>query len=239
MATSRTTSTSLPARLKLWVSRLTGTAPSTSAQAATLPAPALPAARTGTVARRSRAPRSTSGATRARSGTTSPRYAFASTSPSVRPAQCSYGLHQIYGFNVGMKIATGDGSCPGFACGQLWNGCPVPGPSVAGQWNSCFSGCCSSAGACANGALPAGGGGCTQNAGPGPHSSFFYNNCPNAYAFPDNDGTRRAWLSARSSVLTRFVGAAGYSPANFVDYTCGNTDVTLTLCPGGSSHYSK
>jgi hypothetical protein len=65
--------------------------------------------------------------------------------------------HQIYGFNVGMKITTGDGSCPGFACGQLWNGCPVPGPSVAGQWNSCFSGCCSSAGACANGALPAGG----------------------------------------------------------------------------------
>jgi hypothetical protein len=146
---------------------------------------------------------------------------------------------QIYGFNVGMKITTGDGSCPGFACGQLWNGCPVPGPSVAGQWNSCFSGCCSSAGACANGALPAGGGGCTQNAGPGPHSSFFYNNCPNAYAFPDNDGTRRAWFSAWSSVLTRFVGAAGYSPANFVDYTCGNTDVTLTLCPGGSSHYSK
>jgi hypothetical protein len=94
---------------------------------------------------------------------------------------------KIYGFNVGMQISTGDGSCPAFSCGQLWNNCPVSGPDVGG-WASCFSGCCSSAAACSNGALPAGGGGCVNNAGTGPHTNFFDAGCPNAYAFPDNDG---------------------------------------------------
>jgi hypothetical protein len=89
-----------------------------------------------------------------------------------------------------MQISTGNGACPAFSCGNLFNGCPVPGPAVAGgQWASCFSGCCSSSGACANGALPGGGGGCVNNAGPGPHTPFFDAGCPNAYAFPDNDGT--------------------------------------------------
>jgi hypothetical protein len=31
--------------------------------------------------------------------------------------------------------------------------------------------------------------GCPSNAFAGPNSAFYYNNCPNAYAFPDNDGT--------------------------------------------------
>lgn len=30
--------------------------------------------------------------------------------------------------------------------------------------------------------------GCPNNAFAGPNSAFYYNNCPNAYAFPDNDG---------------------------------------------------
>lgn len=30
-------------------------------------------------------------------------------------------------------------------------------------------------------------------------------------------------------------GAAGYTPADNVDYTCTNTDITLTLCPGTTS----
>ena len=37
--------------------------------------------------------------------------------------------------------------------------------------------------------LPAGGGGCVNNEGPGPNSAFYYDTCPNAYAFPDNDGS--------------------------------------------------
>lgn len=40
-------------------------------------------------------------------------------------------------------------------------------------------------------------------------------------SFPDNDG------------------AAGYSPADNVDYTCGNTAITLTLCPGSTSDIPK
>jgi len=35
-----------------------------------------------------------------------------------------------------------------------------------------------------------------------------------------------------------FTGAAGYTPADEVDFTCGNADVTLTLCPGTTSDYS-
>jgi hypothetical protein len=136
-----------------------------------------------------------------------------------------------------MQISTGDSSCPAFSCGQLWNNCPVPGPNVGG-WASCFSGCCSSAGACANGALPAGGGGCVNNAGTGPHTSFFDAGCPNAYAFPDNDGENRAPCAIVCAVTdTSSIGAAGWTPKDYVDYTCGNTAVTLTLCPGGSSHY--
>lgn len=30
--------------------------------------------------------------------------------------------------------------------------------------------------------------GCPNNAFAGPNSPFYYNNCPNAYAFPTNDG---------------------------------------------------
>lgn len=30
----------------------------------------------------------------------------------------------------------------------------------------------------------------------------------------------------------------GYVPADFVVYTCPNTDITLTLCPGITSHYT-
>ncbi|KAF7332817.1 hypothetical protein MSAN_02433200 [Mycena sanguinolenta] len=136
------------------------------------------------------------------------------------PGKVTYDLSMIYGFNVGMKITSGDSSCAEFACslGTL-STCPVPGP--APSLNDCYSPCCSSVAACANGALPAGGGGCVNNAGPGPNSPWYYDNCPNAYAFPDNDG------------------AAGYTPADFVDYTCDNTDLVLTLCPGTTSHLSK
>ncbi|KAF7296541.1 hypothetical protein HMN09_01061100 [Mycena chlorophos] len=135
------------------------------------------------------------------------------------PGSVTYDISLIYGFNVGMKITSADTSCAQFSCalGEL-NSCPIPGP---GTLSTCYSPCCSSAAACAGGALPAGGGGCVNNAGPGPRSPYYYNNCPNAYAFPDNDG------------------ANGYTPANFVDETCGNTAITLTLCPGTTSHLAK
>ncbi|GJJ14322.1 hypothetical protein Clacol_008586 [Clathrus columnatus] len=124
------------------------------------------------------------------------------------PGSVTYDISLIYGYNVGMEIT----GCEAFAC-TLPGGCPVPGPS-----GSCYSGCCTSAAACSGGALPAGGGGCPNNAFAGPHSNFFYGNCPNAYAFPDNDG------------------ANGGTPANNVDTTCATTSVTLTLCPGTTSH---
>ncbi|EIW80079.1 Osmotin thaumatin-like protein [Coniophora puteana RWD-64-598 SS2] len=130
------------------------------------------------------------------------------------PGSVTYDISLIYGYSVGMMISSADASCDAFAC--TITGCPVPGPGD----DTCYSPCCSSASACANGALPLGGGGCTNNAGPGPNSPFYYNSCFNAYAFPDNDG------------------ADGYTPADFVDYTCGNTDITLTLCPGTTSHYT-
>jgi len=130
------------------------------------------------------------------------------------PGSVTYDISLIYGMNVGMMISSADPSCDAFSCAlDTIGGCPAPGPDA----NSCFSPCCDSAGSCAGGALPAGGGGCVNNAGPGPNSPFFYNNCPNAYAFPCNDG------------------ASGYTPANNVDFTCGNAAITLTLCPGSTS----
>ncbi|KAF7296555.1 hypothetical protein HMN09_01062500 [Mycena chlorophos] len=136
------------------------------------------------------------------------------------PGSVTYDISLIYGFNVGMKITSAEASCAQFSCGlgEL-NNCPVPGPDP--NLNDCYSPCCSSVEECAGGALPAGGGGCVNNAGPGPNSPYYYNNCPNAYAFPDNDG------------------AAGYSPADYVDYTCNNADITLTLCPGSTSHLTR
>ncbi|KAE9405074.1 Osmotin, thaumatin-like protein [Gymnopus androsaceus JB14] len=119
------------------------------------------------------------------------------------PGQVTYDISLIYGYNVGMEISTGDTSCDAFAC-TISSGCLLLS-------------CCSSAAACAGGALPASGGGCVDNAGPGPQSPFYYTTCPNAYAFPDNDG------------------ADGFTPADEVDFTCGNTAVTLTLCPGTTS----
>ncbi|KIJ25176.1 hypothetical protein M422DRAFT_56105 [Sphaerobolus stellatus SS14] len=127
------------------------------------------------------------------------------------PGSVTYDISLIYGYNVGMEI-NGKG-CTEFAC-TLPGGCPIPGPG-----GSCFSGCCATAQACKNnGALPPGGGGCPQNQFAGPHSPFFYNNCPNAYAFPDNDG------------------ANGGKPANFVVATCKSTDMTVTLCSGKTTH---
>lgn len=131
------------------------------------------------------------------------------------PGSVTYDISLIYGYNVGMEISSADSGCSAFAC-TLPSGCPVPGPD-----GSCYSPCCSSTSACSGGALPASGGGCVSNAGPGPNSPFYYNNCQNAYAFPDNDG------------------AAGYTPADNVDFTCGNTDITLTLCPGTTSNIPK
>ncbi|EGN96340.1 hypothetical protein SERLA73DRAFT_76313 [Serpula lacrymans var. lacrymans S7.3] len=132
------------------------------------------------------------------------------------PGSVTYDISLIYGYNVGMEISSSDSSCSAFAC-TISSGCPVPGPGSG----TCFSPCCSSASACSGGALPASGGGCTSNAGPGPNSPFYYNTCTNAYAFPDNDG------------------AAGYTPADNVDYTCTNADITLTLCPGTTSNIPK
>jgi len=131
------------------------------------------------------------------------------------PGSVTYDISLIYGYNVGMEISAADTGCSQFAC-TLPAGCPVPGPD-----SSCFSPCCSSAAACSGGALPAGGGGCPNNAFAGPNSPFYFNNCQNAYAFPDNDG------------------AAGGTPANNVDFTCGNTQITLTLCPGTTSNIPK
>ncbi|KIJ43901.1 hypothetical protein M422DRAFT_60285 [Sphaerobolus stellatus SS14] len=123
-----------------------------------------------------------------------------------------YDVSLIYGYNVGMEIRANTSTCHPFAC-TLPPGCPVPGPG-----GSCFSGCCSSPEACADGALPSSGGGCPQNAFAGPHSSFFFTNCPNAYAFPTNDG------------------ASGGQPANNVVSECDSTDVILTLCPETTSN---
>ncbi|KIJ62186.1 hypothetical protein HYDPIDRAFT_94956 [Hydnomerulius pinastri MD-312] len=131
------------------------------------------------------------------------------------PGSVTYDISLIYGYNVGMEISSADASCDAYAC-TISSGCPVPGPD-----GSCYSPCCSSASACSGGALPAGGGGCVDNAGPGPNSPFYYDTCYNAYAFPDNDG------------------AAGYTPADNVDYTCGNAAITLTLCPGTTSDIPK
>ncbi|EIW80398.1 Osmotin thaumatin-like protein [Coniophora puteana RWD-64-598 SS2] len=128
----------------------------------------------------------------------------------------TYDISLIYGYNVGMEISSADTSCDAYAC-TISSGCPVAGPGT----DTCYSPCCSSADACSGGALPASGGGCTDNAGPGPNSPFYYDTCPNAYAFPDNDG------------------ADGYTPADNVDYTCGNTAITLTLCPGTTSDIPK
>ncbi|KAG1885016.1 Osmotin thaumatin-like protein [Suillus subluteus] len=127
----------------------------------------------------------------------------------------TYDISLIYGYNVGMEISSGDSSCDNFAC-TISSGCPVPGPGT----DTCYSPCCSSASACSGGALPASGGGCTNNEGPGPNSAFYYDTCYNAYAFPDNDGSN------------------GYTPADLVVYTCGNTDITLTLCSGTTSDYT-
>jgi len=132
------------------------------------------------------------------------------------PGSVTYDISLIYGYNVGMKISSVDTGCDAFAC-TISSGCPVTGPGAG----TCFSPCCSSIAACSGGALPNGGGGCVNNAGPGPNSPFYYNTCPNAYAFPDNDG------------------AAGFTPADNVDFTCGNPAITLTLCPGTTSHIPK
>ncbi|EGO04076.1 hypothetical protein SERLA73DRAFT_175820, partial [Serpula lacrymans var. lacrymans S7.3] len=131
------------------------------------------------------------------------------------PGSVTYDISLIYGYNVGMEISSADASCDAYAC--TINNCPLPGPGS----DTCYSPCCSSASACSGGALPAGGGGCVSNAGPGPNSAFYYTTCPNAYAFPDNDG------------------AAGYTPADNVDYTCSNAAITLTLCPGTTSNIPK
>jgi len=135
------------------------------------------------------------------------------------PGSVTYDISMIYGYNVGMEISSEDTSCDAYAC-HIPSGCPVPGPAGP-AYVTCYSPCCSSVAACAGGALPAGGGGCVNNAGPGPYSEFYYTTCPNAYAFPDNDG------------------AGGYTPADNVDYTCGNPAITLTLCPGITSDYPK
>jgi hypothetical protein len=132
------------------------------------------------------------------------------------PGSVTYDISLIYGYNVGMKISSADTGCDAFAC-TISSGCPVVGPGSS----TCFSPCCSSVMACSGGALPVGGGGCVDNAGPGPNSPFYYNTCPNAYAFPDNDG------------------AGGHTPANEVDFTCGNPSITLTLCPGTTSNIPK
>ncbi|KAI9567050.1 Osmotin thaumatin-like protein [Boletus coccyginus] len=84
------------------------------------------------------------------------------------------------------------------------------GCPVPGPDSPCYSPCCSSVSACS---------GCANNASPGPNSPFYYDTCYNAYAFPDNDG------------------ANGYKPADLVVYTCHNTAITLTFCPGTTSSY--
>ncbi|KIJ35375.1 hypothetical protein M422DRAFT_262335 [Sphaerobolus stellatus SS14] len=134
------------------------------------------------------------------------------------PGTVIYDISFIYGANVGMKISSSGGTgCANFAC-TLPKGCPIRGPGA----NSCYSGCCRSAAECkAKGALPPGGGGCPKNGYAGPHSDFFYKNCPNVYAFPFNDG------------------AEGGKPANYVVSQCKNTAITVTLCPGETTHIPK
>lgn len=113
---------------------------------------------------------------------------------------------------------------------------PFRGPGA----NSCYSGCCTSAADCkARGALPPGGGGCPKNGFAGPHSDFFYKNCPNVYAFPFNDGPYRQIFF--TCVLSHSVstGAEGGKPANYVVAQCKNTAITVTLCPGETSHIPK
>ncbi|KAI9567061.1 Osmotin thaumatin-like protein [Boletus coccyginus] len=129
------------------------------------------------------------------------------------PGSVTYDISLIYGYNVGMKISLANTGCKVFAC-TISSSCPIPGPD-----GSCYSPCCSSTSTCSSGALPAWGGGCVNNASPGPYSSFYYGTCYNMYAFPDNNS------------------ASGYKPANVVDYTCHNNTITLTLCPGIMLNY--
>ena len=44
-----------------------------------------------------------------------------------------------------------------------------------------------------------------NNAGPGPHSEFYYKTCYNAYAFPDNDGAG-GYLPMRIAVVGALIG---------------------------------
>ena len=78
-----------------------------------------------------------------------------------------------------------------------------------------------------------------NNAGPGPNSAFYYDTCYNAYAFPDNDGASKFTSSLVSVWLMHALSSFpdNYTPADLVDYTCPNTDITLTLCPGTTSDY--
>lgn len=124
------------------------------------------------------------------------------------PGSVTYDISVVYGYNVGMQISSANSSCDAFAC-TISSGCPVPGPGN----DTCYSPCCSSASACSGGALAIGGGTCLDNEGSGPNSPFYYETCYNAYTFPDNDGA-----DSSTSVYV-------------VTYTCGNTNITLTLCP--------
>ncbi|KAG2064346.1 Osmotin thaumatin-like protein [Suillus decipiens] len=131
------------------------------------------------------------------------------------PGSVTYDISVVYGYNVGMQIYSANASCDAFAC-TISSGCPVPGPGN----DTCYSPCCSSASACSDGAVAVGGGSCLDNEGPGPNSPFYYDTCYNAYAFSDNND--------------------GVIPVDFVTYTCGNTNITLTLCPDvGPSHYTS
>ncbi|KAF7968395.1 hypothetical protein HWV62_30675 [Athelia sp. TMB] len=113
---------------------------------------------------------------------------------------------------IATDVTVAAGASTNMGISSNWDGAISTGTGCSSDGSTCTT-----VDACSGGALPAGGGGCVNNAGPGPNSPFYYNTCYNAYAFPDNDGV------------------AGYSPADNVDYTCGNADITLTLCPGTTS----
>ncbi|KAL0566739.1 hypothetical protein V5O48_015265 [Marasmius crinis-equi] len=111
-------------------------------------------------------------------------------------------LSNMFGFSVPIEL-TGSG-CRDYVC-NIAPGCPVPGPG-----GSCVSPCCGAlngcqgASSCPNGKRPGEKGG-----GPGPHSDFYKNACPNSYAWGEEDSD---------------------NPTQDLGSNCSGDDIEITLC---------
>ncbi|KAG2352912.1 thaumatin [Suillus spraguei] len=123
------------------------------------------------------------------------------------PGSVTYDISVVYGYNVGMQISSANSSCDAFAC-TISSAVPFLDPErhlLLPVLLLCERMQWWRPCYC--------GGTCLDNEGSGPNSPFYYETCYNAYTFPDNDGA-----DSSTSVYV-------------VTYTCGNTNITLTLCP--------